>query len=62
MADEDQKLRNPAIDDAASWLVQTPRNQIAGNVVKALQDKFNLSVFEAVAACISAERQRRAAR
>jgi hypothetical protein len=61
-ADEDQKLRNPAIDDAATWLIETPRNAIAGNVVKTLQDKFNLSVFEAVAACVSAERQRRAAR
>jgi hypothetical protein len=62
MADEDQKLRNPAIDDAATWLVETPREAIEGNVVRALQDKFGLSVFEAVAACVSAERQRRTAR
>jgi hypothetical protein len=61
-SDKDQKLRHPAIDDAATWLIETPRKEIAGNVVQALQDKFGLSVFEAVAACVSAERMRRAAR
>jgi hypothetical protein len=59
IAGQDDKLRNPAIDEAAAWLNQTPREAIPGHVLQALQERFGLTVFEAVAACVSAARMRR---
>jgi hypothetical protein len=58
-SDQSERLRNPAIDEAAACLMVTPRETIKGHVVKSVQERFGLSVFEAVAACVSAERMRR---
>jgi hypothetical protein len=39
-----------AIDEAAQWLATTPRRQIEGAIVPALQHRFGLNAAEACAA------------
>lgn len=39
---------NAAIDEAATWLATTRRDQIAGPVVPAIRQRFNLDTLEAI--------------
>lgn len=42
--------RSAAIDEAASWLAQTPRERIGRPIVPTLRERFGLTVSEACAA------------
>lgn len=39
-----------AIDEAAAWLAETPRERIGRPIVPALRERFGLTVIEACAA------------
>ena len=47
-----------AIDEAAAWLSTTPRRQIEGAIVPALQQRFGLNASEACAAIREANLRR----
>lgn len=48
------------IELAARWLVETPRDQIAGSMIAEVQQRFGLDPKGACAACAEASRIREA--
>jgi hypothetical protein len=49
---------NHAIDEAALWIVTTPRHRIGGALVPALRERFGLTAAEACAAIREASLRR----
>jgi hypothetical protein len=59
MSSETQQSSGNAIEQAARWLLVTPRREISGPIVVAVRERYGISIKDAIEAMRLSDRIRR---